>query len=272
MAFAHEDYVVFMDESGDDNLQVVTGLFVPARWMRPAYQLLDDIRATEGFKVPEEMKASVLATGRGFAWQRAESIQRPAWISKRNHALQTGCDIYTRVLGHTAGINGLRVMSVGLQTARPQEVYRLWFWAACAGLTSFAIRRPRVSMIVIDGQDQGLLRSHRGIVKDFYRRNRGRQWYLRPGRPWFMGGAVLHESHALPFIQVADLVAHAAFQKILQSPQRAYMHDWYDQSFCQVAANRHRDIEASRFALNELAGCDIPPDIAAYAGAVLVAV
>ncbi|MGH3431058.1 MAG: DUF3800 domain-containing protein [Mycobacteriales bacterium] len=271
MSFLHEDYIVFMDESGDDDLQVVTGLFVPVRWMRSAYQLLDDIRATEGFKVPEEMKASVLATGRGFAWQRAQTTARPAFVSKRDHALKTGCDIYTRVLGKVAGLNGLRVVSLGLQTPFPQEVYRLWFWALCAGLTSYTIKRPRVSMIVIDGQDQGLLRSHRGIVKDFYGRNKGRQWYLKPGRAWFIGGAVLHDSRALPFIQMADLVAHAAFQTILQNPKRAYMHGWYDQSFCRIAANRNRQIEASRFVLHELAGCKVPPDIAAYAGSVLVA-
>src|SRR5205823_48865 len=180
-----------MDESGDENLQVVSGIFIPARWMRPGATYLDDVRATEGLKQPEELKAAELATGRGFAWDRAQTLHRPVGLSKRDHAKQTGCDIYKRVLGHVARLNGLRVLTVGLQTAVPSEAYRLWYWAACAGLTSFPRhrRRPRVSMIVIDGRDQGLLRVQRGVVKDFYLSCRGRQPYLRPGRAWFMGGA-----------------------------------------------------------------------------------
>src|SRR5256885_10750829 len=100
------------------------------------------------------IKAAEVATGRGFAWQRAETLYRAPGLSKKVHARQTGCDIYTRVLGHVARLNGVRVLTIGLQTAVASEAYRLWFWAACAGLTSFPRhrQRPRVSMIVIDGR------------------------------------------------------------------------------------------------------------------------
>lgn len=273
MTFLREDYVVFLDESGDDDLQVVAGIFVPARWMRSAHTFLDDVRATEGFKKPDELKAAQLATGRGFAWQRAETLQRPPGLSKSNHAKQTGCDIYTRVLGHVARINGLRVLTVGLRTRFPTEAYRLWFWAACAGLTSFPRhrRRPHVSMLIIDGQDQGLLRVQRGVVKDFYLSCRGRQSYLRAGRAWFMGGAVLHESHSLPFVQVTDLVAHAAFQTILANPQRAFMHRWYEDEFRGAARQRSRLIDVSDFCIAELRGCALPPAMApAVAAAITV--
>jgi hypothetical protein len=32
----NEDYVAFLDESGESNLQVVSGVLIPARWLRPA--------------------------------------------------------------------------------------------------------------------------------------------------------------------------------------------------------------------------------------------
>lgn len=271
MTFLREDYVAFLDESGDDDLQVVSGIFVPARWMRSAHTFLDDVRATEGLRHPEELKAAELATGRGFAWEQAKKLHRPAGLSKWNHAKQTGQDIYTRVLGHVARINGLRVLTLGLRTHYPTEAYRLWFWAACAGLTSFPRhrRRPRVSMLVIDGQDQGLLRVQRGVVKDFYASCRGRQSYLRAGRAWFMGGAVLHESHSLPFIQITDLVAHAAFQAIVANPDRIFMHGWYENEFRAVARQRNRVIDISDVCLAELRGCTFPPAMAASVAAAI---
>jgi hypothetical protein len=264
MAFLREDYVAFLDESGDEDITVVSGLFVPTRWMRSAATFLDDIRATEGFTQPEEMKAAELATGRGFAWERAQSLVRPPGVSFRNHAKQTGCDIYKRVLRQVSRINGLRVLTVGLPTNVPNEVYRLWFWTLCAGLTSFprGRRRPQVSMLVIDGQDQGLLRIHRGVVKDFYTSCRGRQPYISAGRAWFIGGAVLHESHSLPFIQATDLNAHAAFQALRANPDRAYMHQWYENEFRAPARRRRRLIDVSDFCLAELRACAVPPEMA----------
>ena len=32
----NEDYVAFLDESGEDNLQVASGVLIPARWLRSA--------------------------------------------------------------------------------------------------------------------------------------------------------------------------------------------------------------------------------------------
>ena len=83
VTFLREDYVAFVDESGDDHLQVVSGVFIPARWMRPAHTYLDDVRATEGLRQPDELKAAELATGRGFAWQRAETLYRAPGLSKK---------------------------------------------------------------------------------------------------------------------------------------------------------------------------------------------
>ena len=73
-----------------------------------------------------------------------------------------------------------------------------------------------------------------------------------------MGGAVLHESHTLPFIQITDLVAHAAFQTLLGSPERTYMHRWYEDDFRAIARARNRAIDVSDFCLAELRGCRFP--------------
>lgn len=32
----NEDYIAFLDESEQDKLQVVAGVLIPARWLRPA--------------------------------------------------------------------------------------------------------------------------------------------------------------------------------------------------------------------------------------------
>jgi hypothetical protein len=165
----------------------------------------------------------------------------------------------------------MRVVCIGAPTRVAGEAYRLWFWSVCAGLTSFSgTARPRISLVVIDGQDQGFLKIQRGVVKDFYVTCRRRQSYVGPGVEWFMGGAVLHESHSLPVIQMADLVAHAAFQSLRQNPDRAFMHTWYEEHLRAPARARGRDIDASQFCLAELANCNPPPEVAAHAAPALI--
>jgi hypothetical protein len=271
MGFLPEDYVVFLDESGNDTLQVVAGVFIPVRWTRPASVYLDDFRATEGVRQPEELKAAELATGRGVARRIAAVRPRGSGIKPRAHELQIGHDIYTRALATAGYLNRMQVVCIGVPTRVPAEAYRLWFWAVCAGLTaSRGPTRPRVSLVVIDGEDQGFLRVQRGVVKDFYLANRRRQSYVGPGTEWFIGGAVLHESHSLPFVQMADLVAHAAFQNLLGNPKRAFMHTWYEDHLRTPARLRHRRIDVSAFCLAELANCNPPAAVNAHAAEALI--
>ena len=92
-----------------------------------------------------------------------------------------------------------------------------------------------------------------------------RQAELRGGRPLLVHGRLCasRKPYSLPFIQVADLVAHAAFQSILQNPARAFMHDWYRDPFQVSAAARGRDIEISRSPPNDCrlraAGASLQP-------------
>ncbi len=45
----NEDYVAYLDESGSDTLQVVAGVLIPARWLRPAeYRWREFIRDAMG--------------------------------------------------------------------------------------------------------------------------------------------------------------------------------------------------------------------------------
>ncbi len=67
-----------------------------------------------------------------------------------------------------------------------------------------------------------------------------------------MGGATLHESHSLPFVQMADLVAHAAYQAMRKKPDRVFMHDWYRDELVASAAARGRPIDVSDHWLKEL--------------------
>ena len=127
----------------------------------------------------------------------------------------------------------------------------------CAGLTTRPrLPRPRVAMIVIDGEDQGIRRVLRGVVGDFYWRCHRRQPYITGGRSWFIGGATLHDSATLPFIQMADLVAHAGYQAISRKPERAFMHDWYAQHLLGPARAKGREIDVSETLLDELLAID----------------
>lgn len=253
----NEDYVAFLDESGNDDLKIVAGVLIPARWMRSTESRWDHFVRDRGLQGQGELKAWKLVSGRGLARILGERVPRPAGLSKRDHYAACGRQAYVDVLRLIGSLTEVRVAVVGVPSAQALDAYRLWYWMACAGLTTRPRSpRPRLPVIVIDGQDQGIRRAHRGVTGDFYWRCRGRQPYVAGGRPWFMGGAVLQDSVALPFMQMADLVAYAAFQAIDKAASRAFMHSWYEEHLLGAAAAKRRPIDVSRHFLEELLQLD----------------
>ena len=259
----NEDYVAFVDESGDDKLTVISGVMLPARWVRATEARWEAFLRSHGIYGRGELKAWKLTTGRGVAQDMAHRLQRPSGDSMSTHAKRCGQEAYIDALRLIGTFTELRVATVGVPTGRPIDAYRVWNWMLCAGLTTRPRSpRPRVPVIVIDGQDQGIRRALRGVVGDFYWRCNRRQPYVSAGKAWFIGGATLHDSATLPFIQMADLVAHAAYQAIKRKPERAFMHHWYGEHLLGTARARGREIDVSESMLQELSA--INPKIGRY--------
>jgi hypothetical protein len=253
MALRNEDYVAFLDESGEENLQVVAGVLVPARWVRSAERRWRDfIRHQIGSQSGRtEIHSHELLKGQGSAsfYASRTSMSR---TGQARSAQGAGRRLYRDALEHIAGIREVRILTVGLKTKYPREAYRLWFWTMYASLvTKPRAPRPRLPMAVIDGQDASFRESHDLVAHRFYRQFHGRQPYIRKGELWFVGGSVLHRSESLPFIQMADLVANAGRHAIARrKPYRS----WYDTHLRQHALGLGygRDIDISADALAEL--------------------
>src|SRR5713226_3784277 len=129
MALRNEDYVAFLDESGEPNLQVVAGVLIPARWLRGSERRWRDfVRHQLGSNSGKtEIHAQHLLNGQGNAAYYA-SLTSVARTGQARSAQAAGRLLYREALEHIAGIAEVRVLTVGLKTKYPREAYRLWFW------------------------------------------------------------------------------------------------------------------------------------------------
>ena len=270
MTLRNEDYVAFLDESGERNLQVVAGVLIPARWLRGSERRWRDfIRHNLGSSSGKtELHAQDLLQGRGSAafYASRTSVAR---TGQARSAKAAGRHLYRDALEHIASIREVRILTVGLRTKYPREAYRLWFWLMYAALiTRPRAPRPRLPLVIIDGQDDSFREAHDLVAHRFYSRFWLRQPYITHGTSWFIGGSAHHQSESLPFIQMADVVANAARHAIAN--RRPYR-SWYDTHLCQHALSRDRDIDFSAHALAQLRRRS-PTDLmnSGYADALLV--
>jgi len=248
----NEDYVAFLDESGDSDFQIVAGVLIPARWLRPAERRWKDfIRDKLGSNSGRtEVKARELARGEGAAFH-AQRVLANRGLNFSARA--AGRHFYREALEHIATITEVRVLAVGLRTPQALHVYRLWFWLMYAALVEKPrAPRPRLPMAVIDGEDASFRQAQDLVAWRFYRQFPHCQPYVGRGQQWFVGGALHQDSQLHPFIQMADLVAWAARSSISQNRQ---FHDWYQLYLVDHAAAMRpigRDIDISRDARRQL--------------------
>lgn len=238
----NEDYVAFLDESGEDGLQVVAGVLIPARWLRPAERRWQDfIRDHLGSRSGRtEVKGRELMRGEGVALHAQNKILASGGAPLSAKA--AGRQFYRDALEHIARTREVRVLTVGLPTKHPLDVYRLWFWTMYASLIERPrAPRPRLPMVVIDGQDASFRSAHDLVTHRFYRTFPRRRPYLARGPEWFVGGAVHQDSALHPFIQMADLVAGVGRHAMAQrgAPQA----EWYRRHLDHLAKTRGREID-----------------------------
>jgi hypothetical protein len=77
----NEDYVAFLDESGEEGLQVVAGVFIPARWLRSAERrwhdfIRDHLGSSSG---RSEVKGRELVKGQGVALHAQKRLLYRGW-------------------------------------------------------------------------------------------------------------------------------------------------------------------------------------------------
>lgn len=221
----NEDYVAFLDESGEEGLQVVAGVLIPARWLRSAERrwrdfISDHLGSRSG---RTEVKSRELLAGHGVSLHAQNRIL--AGGGSPLTAKAAGRLFYRDALEHIASIAEVRVLTVGLPTKHPVEVYRLWFWMMYAVLVERPRPpRPRLPLTIIDGEDAAFRSAHDLIAYRFYRRFPRCQPYVARGPEWFVGGSVHQDSALHPFIQMADLLAGAGRHAIVgRMPQGG----WY---------------------------------------------
>lgn len=250
----NEDYVAFLDESGENGLEVVAGVLVPARWLRPAeHRWRTFVRSELGSRSGQvEVKGRDLINGNGIALHAQSSMLRKGWPPLSAGA--AGRTFYKLALGHIATIAEVRVLAVGLPTKHPLDVYRLWFWMAYAALIERSqAPRPRLALAVIDGEDARFRQAQDLVAYRFYRSFGSTRGYMKRGRSWLIGGAVHQDSSLSPFIQMADLVAGAARHSIAGRPR---YRNWYREQLIDLPASlkTSRDPEISSRALGALRG------------------
>jgi hypothetical protein len=245
--------VAFLDESGEDNLQVVAGVMIPARWLRGAERRWRDfVRHQLGSPSGlTELHAQDLLNGQGNAafYASRTSVAR---TGQARSAKAAGRHLYRDALEHIASIAEVRLLVVGMRTKHARDVYRLWYWMMYAALiTKPRAPRPRLPMTVIDGQDLSYREAHDLVAHRFYSKFWRRQPYIDRGTPWFIGGSTHHRSEFLPFVQMADLVANAGRHALAN--RRPYR-SWYDTHLRRHALNLGygREIDISAHALAEL--------------------
>lgn len=250
----NEDYVAFLDESGEPSLTVVAGVLIPARWLRAAERRWRDfIRDHAGSRSGRtEVKARELLRGEGVSLHVQQTMLANGW--KSISARGAGRQFYREALEHLALTREVRVLSVGLPTRNAAEVYRLWFWLAYAALVERPrAPRPRLPLTVIDGEDVSFRAAHDLVAYRFYRAFSGRRHYIGSRQAWFVGGSVHQDSSLLPFVQTADLVAAAARYAI---QGRGEVGTWYDNHLRKVALTGGREVDVSAHALKRLRKLD----------------
>lgn len=261
MALRNEDYVAFLDESGEGHLQVVAGVLIPARWLRGAERrwrdfIRDHLGSRSGLT---EVKSRELLRGAGvsISAQRRILASGGAALSAR----AAGRQFYRDALEHIASIAEVRVLAVGLPTDRPIETYHLWFWMMYAALIERPrAPRPRLPVVFIDGEDAAFRNAQDLIAHRFYKRFWGQRPYLGRGSEWLIGGSAHQDSVLHPFIQMADLVAGAARHSIAGRPDHGAWYGTHLRDHAAAMGSRGRRIDVSPHALQSLRCLD-PTDV-----------
>lgn len=117
----------------------------------------------------------------------------------------------------------LRILTVHQLGTDKMSAYR----ELLARIESFLAAEDGIGVVVVDGLDEGHRAEHRELTLATRR-------ILED--PW------MQPAHTSQFIQIADLVAHAAFQAAVTNPDRAFMWSWYPSILAPLIVSGSDDI------------------------------
>jgi hypothetical protein len=203
--------IFYVDDSGDEEMavlaaigfelgdwrRVLTGWLGWRKWLWGKYRLPVDF----------ELHAQEFVSGRGEIAYRGEDGETVNPPIDRTPGLRR--EAYKRCLAQIERQAGISVLAVAERGVTLAALYQ-WFIGELDGvLGSF----NEEAMVVVDGLDDSRFRpAHRSLE-------------LKTRR--IIEDPLMQSSRHSQLIQMADLVAHAAFQHEARDPDRRFMWDWY---------------------------------------------
>ncbi len=201
----------YVDDSGDERLTTFTAVSVPVQsWTIGLDSWLGwrrHLHTTHDVEVRTRLHAADWVAGRGRPSRdtaAAINVRKPIRWQE-----------YVRALGTISAMPEVKVVTVAAVGDQRKPAYRvLMYW-----IEELLRAGEDWGLVVIDGDNPELRTMHREldiatrrIVEDPWKRDaRESQWP-----------------------QIADFVAHAAFQSIVRRKSRAFMWEWYEQQLGNV--------------------------------------
>jgi hypothetical protein len=203
--------IFFIDDSGDQTIAVLAAVsFDIGHWRRVLVEWLGWRRwmwKTYGLPTDFELHAQEFISGRGEIAYRDKGgvLQKP----RIDNVLGLRKDSYRGSLSQINRQEEISVLAVAWQAKTIAETYA-WF---IAELDELLADLGEEAIIVVDGLDDSSYRpAHR-------------QLDIRTRR--ILEDPLMQSSRHSQLIQMADLVAHAAFQHLVADPEKRFMWEWY---------------------------------------------
>jgi hypothetical protein len=203
--------IFFVDDSGDPTIAVLAAIsFELSEWRRIYSEWLGWRRwMWKHYRLPAdfELHAREFLSGRGeISYRDSGRITQKPLI---NSVLNLRQEAYRRSLVQINRQEGVSVLAVAWQGRTIAEAYA-WF---IAELDQLLADLGEEAIIVVDGLDDSSYRpAHR-------------QLHIKSRR--IIEDPLLQSSRHSQLIQMADLVAYAAFQHLAADPEKRFMWDWY---------------------------------------------
>jgi|SRR5215203_366686 len=203
--------IFFVDDSGDQTIAVLAAIsFDLSEWHRVLVEWLGWRRwMWKHYRLPTdfELHAQEFISGRGeISYRDGEGIEQKPRI---NSVVGLRKEAYRGSLAQIDRQVGVSALAVAWQGKTIDEAYA-WF---IAELDELLADLGEEAIIVVDGLDDSSYRpAHR-------------QLDIKTRR--IIEDPLMQSSRHSQLIQMADLVAHAAFQHLVADPKKRFMWDWY---------------------------------------------
>ncbi|HEY6762607.1 MAG TPA: DUF3800 domain-containing protein [Baekduia sp.] len=222
----------YVDDSGDERQVMLTAIGVRATDWKPALKSWLDWRRSmfrlHGLPAGFELHAQKFVTGRGDP--ATAPIGRPKPRINVDKSLRRA--IYADALQVISSLPA-KVFTVHRDDTDKMAAY----CELLRRVEQLLAATDELGVMVVDGLDEGHRAEHRELTL-------ASRHVLED--PW------MQPAHASQLIQIADLLAHAAFQAVVRNPARRFMWTWYAEIVGPILVpllddvHRHEPAETTR--------------------------